>query len=348
MLNQVTAYCSDNANLDNWSCASCQQFGPFTVTGVMDDTANQGYVGYFTQGLPASPIPGVVEASAPFVVVSFRGTVPTDIKDWIEDLSFSKFAAFSSAYPSVSVHSGFWASYQSMATGIMPALNQALSASGASTILFTGHSLGAAMAELAAIDIKINNPTFNVASYTQGTPRVGNPAFSALYTQLIDASFREIHYHDIVPHLPPELLGFAHAPMEIWFDEAFDSYNYCNSTMSGEDPGCSDSVLLPVSISDHLTYRGVDIGGYCSASSTLNTVTPPMRATRSTMTFGAKHTAAAAAAAAAPKVAKKNKAPIAAQQKAPAAPAAKKLKAPAAPAKVFGKRLPRNIELSQL
>lgn len=105
---QVSAYCTDNSNLRDWSCASCNQFGPFTVTGIMDDTANQGYVGYFTQGLPSAPIPGT-SASDPFVLVSMRGTVPSDLEDWIEDLSFSKFSAFNGD-SNVQVHSGFWES----------------------------------------------------------------------------------------------------------------------------------------------------------------------------------------------------------------------------------------------
>jgi hypothetical protein len=47
-------------------------------------------------------------------------------------------------------------------------------------------------------------------------------------------------------------------------NEAFDSYAVCNSTMSGEDPTCSDSLSLPISVADHLTYRGIDISSYCS------------------------------------------------------------------------------------
>jgi hypothetical protein len=264
----VTAYCTDDPSLSDWTCTSCSQFGAFTVTQVMDDTANQGYVGWFSQGLPGSPIPGSeVAANEPFVVVSFRGTVPSDLSDWIEDLSFSKFAAFSDDYPDVSVHSGFWGAYQEMKPAMLSGLATAFSDSGARTLIVTGHSLGAAMAELAALDLKLNvYPDKYYASYTQGTPRPGNPAFADLYSANIDASFREIHQADVVPHLPPMLLGFQHGPTEVWFDEAFDSYQVCSGS-DGEDSSCSDSLSFPVSVSDHLTYRGVDVGGYCTSSS---------------------------------------------------------------------------------
>lgn len=154
-----------------------------------------------------------------------------------------------------------------MKPGMLSALRTAIAASGAKTILVTGHSLGGAMAELAAIDLKLNvYPSMKYATYTQGCPRVGNPAFATLYDQMIDASFREVHQADCVPHLPPKLLGFSHAPMEIWFDEAFDSYHYCSGSPLGEDSSCSDSLLLPVSVSDHVTYRGISMGGYCSSA----------------------------------------------------------------------------------
>jgi hypothetical protein len=261
----VTAYCTDNINLSSWTCASCKKFGSFKVTQIMDDTTNQGYVGWFTQGLAGSPIPGSpVGAHEPFVVVSFRGTVPSKIADWIEDLNFSKFAAFSSKYPSVSVHSGFWGAYMEMKPKMLAGLALAFSDSGARTLIVTGHSLGAAMAELAALDLKLNvYPDKYYASYTQGTPRPGNPAFASLYTSKIDASFREIHYKDLVPHLPPKLLGFQHGPTEVWFQEPFTTYKVCSGT-NGEDSSCSDSLWVPDSIADHLTYRGVGVGTFCS------------------------------------------------------------------------------------
>ena len=176
-----------------------------------------------------------------------------------------------------------------MKPGMLPALQHALSASGAKTIIVTGHSLGAAMAELAAIDLKLNvYPSLKYASYTQGTPRVGNPAFAALFDSQIDVSFREIHQADCVPHLPPKLLGFGHAPMEIWFDEAFDSYHYCAGSPLGEDSSCSDSLLLPVSVSDHVTYRGVSVGGYCSASAKAAIQVPHARPANATVVVSGK------------------------------------------------------------
>jgi len=262
----VTAYCNANSALSGWSCKSCKQFGDFHVTGVMTDSANQGYVGYFTQGLPSTPIPGSpIGANEPFVLVSFRGTVPTKLSNWIEDLSFSKSAALGSKYPGVGVHSGFWAAYQRLKAKLLPGLSAAFAKSGARAVIFTGHSLGAAMAELAALDLKLNEyPNKFFATYTQGAPRPGNAKYSELFSKVISAAFREVHQADCVPHLPPMALGFQHGPTEVWLNKDF-SPKVCSGS-SGEDKKCSDSLLMPISVPDHLTYRkGVSVGGYCNA-----------------------------------------------------------------------------------
>jgi hypothetical protein len=123
------------------------------------------------------------------------------------------------------------------------------------------------MAELAAVDLKLNEfPGLMYASYTQGTPRVGNAAFSALFADKLDASFREIHQADVVAHLPPKLLNFQHGPMEIWFDAPFANYRVCNASLNGEDPRCSNSLALPISVTDHINYRGISMGSYCGAT----------------------------------------------------------------------------------
>jgi hypothetical protein len=181
-----------------------------------------------------------------------------------QDLSFGKTAAFSPKYPKVGVHGGFWHAYNRLKSRLLPGLDAALSASKARAIIFTGHSLGGAMAELAALDLKLNHYTNKIfAAYTQGTPRPGNPEFAALFNQQIAASFREIHQADCVTHLPPKLLGFAQAPTEVWFNRGMTKYQVCSAT-NGEDKSCANSLLLPVSVFDHITYRGISVGTHCA------------------------------------------------------------------------------------
>jgi hypothetical protein len=49
--------------------------------------------------------------------------------------------------------------------------------------------------------------------------------------------------------------------LQVWYNEDSSSYKVCDG--SGEDPTCSDSLLSPISVSDHLHYLGIPISGLC-------------------------------------------------------------------------------------
>lgn len=93
------------------------------------------------------------------------------------------------------------------------------------TFFVSGHSLGAALATHAAIDIKRTFGTnLTMLLYTFGSPRVGNFAFSSyLYSLLPNGSNQRLtHLNDIVPHLPPRRFRFNHAGDEVWFNSYTD------------------------------------------------------------------------------------------------------------------------------
>src|SRR5271154_134313 len=85
--------------------------------------------------------------------VSFRGT--SDLAEWVADID-----AIPDDYRPISgfgqVHSGFQEVYQLVRNNI--ATNVAAAVAGCDQILITGHSLGAALAVLAAPDIARNMP----------------------------------------------------------------------------------------------------------------------------------------------------------------------------------------------
>ncbi|GMP56768.1 hypothetical protein CsSME_00021122 [Camellia sinensis var. sinensis] len=120
-----------------------------------------------------------------------------------------------------------------------------------------------------AKDLNVNHETQNVQVVTFGQPRIGNSAFVAYYSELVPNTFRVTNEHDIVPHLPPYYphltqKTYHHFPTEVWlYNAGFGSLVYpvekvCDD--SGEDPSCSRSVMGN-SISDHLEYYGVELGG---------------------------------------------------------------------------------------
>ena len=60
-------------------------------------------------------------------------------------------------------------------------------------LLVTGHSLGGALAVLAAMDIKLAMTNFCMEMYTYGTPYPGNRAFAREFEALLPNTWHVIH-----------------------------------------------------------------------------------------------------------------------------------------------------------
>ena len=145
--------------------------------------------------------------------VSFRGT--SDAAEWVADID-----AVPDDYEPISgfgqVHTGFQAVYELVRADI--AANLAAAASGCDQILITGHSLGAALAVLAAPDLARNMPpnTIEPRLITFAGPRVGVSDFVAKFDALIESCYRVVNFLDIVPYLPPA--PYVHVGAQISVD----------------------------------------------------------------------------------------------------------------------------------
>lgn len=78
-------------------------------------------------------------------------------------------------------------------------------------IVCTGHSLGGALATLAAVDLPGSAPTH---AYTYGSPRVGFADFANCYDDTVATTVRVVHADDIVPTVPSGAL-FQHVRGEL-------------------------------------------------------------------------------------------------------------------------------------
>ena len=69
-----------------------------------------------------------------------------------------------------------------------------------------------------------------------------------------------MHYHDPVPHVPLQAMGYVHVAREIFYtDQNSSTYKVCDK--SGEDPTCSDSVpYTEWNPDDHMYYMGIYCG----------------------------------------------------------------------------------------
>lgn len=105
------------------------------------------------------------------------------------------------------IHSGFL----SLATEIINPLPSSIAQQLDPSIpcYFTGHSLGAAVATISALDIALKNPQLSkqIRLYTYAGPRVGDPIFAKKFSQLLPNSYRVINLADSVPLVPPSQMG---------------------------------------------------------------------------------------------------------------------------------------------
>jgi hypothetical protein len=130
-------------------------------------------------------------------LLSFRGTRPDDYQDLITDLRANLVAWPESAGY---VHNGFAIAVRGLRPQILKWIESAKP--DANKLILTGHSLGAAMATLAAT---IWRPGWLV---TIGSPRTGDAAFIA--TVAAAHIVRFVDCCDAVTEVPPEAAGYTH------------------------------------------------------------------------------------------------------------------------------------------
>ncbi|MEA2894968.1 MAG: triacylglycerol lipase [Bradyrhizobium sp.] len=153
-------------------------------------------------GLPPHSACLVAAGGREATIISLAGTDPLKIEDWITN--------FTVAPSPTGLHSGFASAVDKIWPDIKavilnrPTDEQAL--------FFTGHSLGGALAILAASRAMSELNVAATAVYTFGSPRTGGTAFFNSYPpQLADSTFRFVHGGDIVATVPPSLpVDFRH------------------------------------------------------------------------------------------------------------------------------------------
>ena len=170
--------------------------------------------------------------SANRVILAFRGT-DLSISDLEHDLWFlrgpfgSRLGYGNTTVPdSWYVSRGFMNAYLSIRPGVINALTaaalqlEAISAdndrpSTPPTLLVSGHSLGAAMAVIGAMDALLNRNTCDLFGEVRfagfASPRVGNAEFAAGWTErFAGRALQFMNYYDLIPHEPPQDTGYEH------------------------------------------------------------------------------------------------------------------------------------------
>ncbi|EMD37275.1 hypothetical protein CERSUDRAFT_113928 [Gelatoporia subvermispora B] len=204
------------------------------------------------------------------IVVAHQGTDPDDLLSDLNDVEIAKSNLNSTRFPGagsdIEVHDGFQDTQGRTADIVLSTVTSALSSTGATEVSVTGHSLGAAVASLDAIMLKMHLPSSVAITTTVfGLPRVGNQDWANLVDSMLGSSFAHItNQLDPVPIVPGQFLGFQHPSGESHITSVASSGQADIEACPGqENEHCSDAnSLLDFSIDNHLGpyFNGISFG----------------------------------------------------------------------------------------
>jgi len=241
------AYCP-TSKIQGWgcgqACVATTGFNPSLVGGDGDAIQNF-YVGFWPQGNT--------------VIVAHEGTDPTQLQSVLTDASIATGPLNSTLFPNadsnINVHSGFRDEHAKTADAIFGAVQSLLSNGSVTSVTTVGHSLGGALAILEAMSLRLRLPSsVTVSARTFGAPRVGDAGFANFFDSQVSDIQRTNNKQDLVPILPPQLLGFQHPAGEVHI-LADDSVVACSGNDNNSDGQCSDSsvpTIIQGSIPNHL------------------------------------------------------------------------------------------------
>jgi len=152
----------------------------------------------------------VAQDQAGNVVVAIRGT--HGIHEWLHDLHYHAVSCpfmsaagctedgFTEVYTSLRVSAGKESKrlLQGLANLAFPLPVQSLT--------LCGHSLGAALATLLALDLAVNTQYKDLTVYNFGSPRTGDEQFAEVFNRLVPNTYRIANPMDLVTEVPFTLL----------------------------------------------------------------------------------------------------------------------------------------------
>jgi predicted lipase len=213
----------------------------FVATSVIYDkkTDTEGYIGYLT--------------SDKSIYVVFRGSIST--KNWLTDFLAIKVPYTSFPECNCEVHEGFYNAEQRVIDDIIHEVGKLKAKFPEYAVKVTGHSLGAALAQITSMDLfKVG---YNVTVYNFGQPRTGDKKYAEFATERVQ-TFRVVHDRDVVPHLPFTIeMEFYHVCQEQFEDAAGNVRSCLNGC---EDPTCADQYqFIETNGDDHVVYLGLNM-----------------------------------------------------------------------------------------
>jgi len=157
---------------------------------------------------------GFIAANAEEIFVVFRGT--NSLRDWLTDAQVRRVAPMTSMELG-GVHRGFDKAAVTVLESILGHAS-ALRDQQQRALTITGHSLGGALAMVAAMYLEDREEPVNEV-ITFGQPRVGDGGWRHGYNHLLGhTTWRVVNDTDAITRLPSWFMGYRHAGTELFID----------------------------------------------------------------------------------------------------------------------------------
>ena len=185
------------------------------------------------------------------VVLAFRGAQSKKNWRWIFHLDHSA----CDLCEHCEVHNGFWSMWTAIREKLFKDVDATLAQNPTYRFVVTGHSMGGALATLAAASFRMRDSVYaeKTELFSYAAPRVGNGAMAEFLTKQSDKSWRITNGKDYVPRLPPASIGYMHMSPEYWIER------------NGNNPRAEDISVL-TGLYNNKGNSGSEVWDYSEAS----------------------------------------------------------------------------------
>lgn len=149
------------------------------------------------------------------ICMIFDGTMFKD--EWVADFDFPQVEpeSLKGYRKGMLVHTGFYRVYSSIRAQLWTLFRA--NPNSERELVITGHSLGAAVSNLAALDFSQYHPLH----YTYGCPRTGNRVWADTFQKKVPHSWRVYNAEDLITEVPPPVIlqwVYCHVGQPVTFD----------------------------------------------------------------------------------------------------------------------------------
>lgn len=195
-----------------------------------------------------------VDDTNKLIVLAFRGT--KSFSNWRIDIKLLR--AKTDYCDKCHAHQGFYTGWKLIEADVVMKVAEQVKKYPDYKLVVTGHSLGAALATLAAGHFRKNEELREKTElYTFGSPRVGNKKLAEFLTAQSDLSYRITNKADPVVRIPPRWTGYYHMSPEYWMrDHGMDPSTEDFTVLTGLHNKHGSSGKHAVSFKQHDEYLG--------------------------------------------------------------------------------------------